>query len=127
MPTKVIARNKQEDRNIEFWAESKDKLSAKGFGCPRYEKRDKKQVAHNYLHFLETGKFPPNKHKFKQVENEKFFRIAGHQIRLYGDFIGKNCFVVFYCDIKKQNKMKQSLLEVLRRLHEQMKSELVGD
>lgn len=122
MPIRVLAE--RGSRKIFYWAPSREEAESGLDNCPYLTRWEIINYERIISPFLEQGQFPPNKNKFKKVENEKFFEIKpSKQLRMVGDYCGAGRFVIFYC-VRKKNGYSQKQLKQARKLHKSCLEEL---
>lgn len=107
MPKKVLAQKETPKgiRRIIRWATRESDLSKKGFGCPKkIQKKEQEDLAVTLEFFVNTGSFPKNDEKFKQLRGD-LFEVKTWKYRIYGYFDRYNLdFTIITCLFKNQRK-----------------------
>ena len=94
--------------------------------CPDVTKSEREKFLYYVALYVETGKFPPNKQKFKPIENRKslFAMKPSAQLRVVGGFRGKD-FIIVACCRKKREKYPPDFLGQCEKLWQECGKEKI--
>lgn len=119
MPLNVILEegaNRRTKNRVVFWFPV-SKSTSPSWGCPGLSTDERKKVIRVGRYWVENGKFPDNREKFKPVE-DGLFEIKCFQIRMIG-FYDHHDFVIVLCVKKKKDDLNKTDVKKAKKLREE--------